>query len=223
MDVQMERDVRAGALWSLNHPGRASGASCTGCGWTLPETPWDRVEVVEIINSDDLHASDSGIPFWHDLLNAGYRIIGIGGSDDHGASSVGRPTTMVRSRGLSEAALLAALHRGDVYVKPNGPADPDISFRAESANRIFHMGSTVPRSLAADSLTFHISVHDALPDVDVEWVTDGNEPRPVGRSTTGTGTHLSWRWLPGASTWIRFNIRIDGVITTVGNPLFIER
>lgn len=217
---QMEQDARTGAVWSLNHPGRASGATCTGCGWTLPDTPWDRVEVLEIINSGDLGAPDSGIPFWHERLNAGYRIIGIGGSDDHGASGVGRPTTMVRSSGLSEAALLAALRRGDVYVKPGGPEDPDLSFRAESGNGMYHMGSTIPVVAAGDSLTLHLSVHTAgQPNVDVEWI--GGAPTLVARRTTETGTHLTWRWYPGTASWIRFNVRVDGEITAVGNPLFI--
>src|SRR5690625_6887698 len=96
--IQEESEV-LGGLFSINHPGRETGARCTGCGWSADSTDYARLEALEIVNSTHVETDISGIPFWHNLLNQGYRITGIGGSDDHaagfGRSHPGTPTTVV--------------------------------------------------------------------------------------------------------------------------------
>ena len=90
------RDVAAaGGVLSINHPGRETGDRCTGCGWDAPETPWDQVAVMEVVNGPTVEGPTAGLGFWHQRLNEGHRITAIGGSDDHAARSargrVGRP------------------------------------------------------------------------------------------------------------------------------------
>ena len=73
-----------GGLLSINHPIRPSGEECMGCGWTPHgQVDYTRVQAVEVVNGLDADTPFSGIGFWESLLNQGYRITAIGGSDNH--------------------------------------------------------------------------------------------------------------------------------------------
>ena len=74
---------------SINHPVRPSDELCMGCGWTPRRRPirpcckrwkwstaWTRIRRI------------LGIAFWESLLDAGYRLTAIGGSDNHDASQM---------------------------------------------------------------------------------------------------------------------------------------
>jgi hypothetical protein len=71
---------------SVNHPVRPSGEQCMGCGWTPQgEVDYSRMQAVEAVNGLDADTPYSGIAFWEQLLNHGYHLTGIGGSDNHDA------------------------------------------------------------------------------------------------------------------------------------------
>jgi hypothetical protein len=75
-----------GGVISINHPVRPSGEQCMGCGWT-PQGPVDyaHMQAVEVVNGLDADTPFSGIGFWEQLLNRGYKLTAIGGSDNHDA------------------------------------------------------------------------------------------------------------------------------------------
>jgi hypothetical protein len=64
----------------------------------------------------------SGLGLWARLTDAGLHPTAVGGSDSHdadaqsGPGSVGSPTTVVYADDLSEAAILAGLRAGRVYI-----------------------------------------------------------------------------------------------------------
>lgn len=74
-----------------------------GCGWTpRSQVDYNRVQAVEAINGLDADTAFSGIGFWEELLNRGYRITAIGGSDNHDAP---RPAVDVAAlRELNDAS-----------------------------------------------------------------------------------------------------------------------
>lgn len=73
-----------GGLVSINHPVRPSGEECMGCGWTpQAQVDYNRIQAVEAVNGLDADTPFSGIGFWESLLNQGYRMTAIGGSDNH--------------------------------------------------------------------------------------------------------------------------------------------
>ena len=66
------------------------------------------IAAVEAINGGSEMHGFNGVSFWNKQLNIGYRLAGIGGSDNHNAmspleepSSVGSPTTVVYATELS--------------------------------------------------------------------------------------------------------------------------
>jgi hypothetical protein len=76
----------AGGVISINHPVRPSGEQCMGCGWT-PQggVDYGRMQAVEVVNGLDADTPFSGVKFWEHLLNEGYQLTGLGGSDNHDA------------------------------------------------------------------------------------------------------------------------------------------
>lgn len=127
---------RAGGIISINHPGLPSGEICMGCGW-IGAVEGDLVDAVEIVNGSVLDNAKgvlknrlSGIPFWESLLNAGHRVTGIAGSDNHNAGMegdeavvIGQIETVVFARELSQAGLLAGIKSGRVFIDLQGSGD----------------------------------------------------------------------------------------------------
>jgi hypothetical protein len=129
--------VRAqGAIFSVNHPALDLGDLCIGCAWKNDLDP-SKIGGVEI-ETGGLRETGGiftplAIAFWDRLLDQGFHIHALGGSDDHklgrskgaGASSpIGDPTTLVRATELSVPALLEGIRAGRTVVKLQGPEDP---------------------------------------------------------------------------------------------------
>ncbi|WOX06799.1 CehA/McbA family metallohydrolase [Microbulbifer pacificus] len=145
-----------GAIMSINHPGLPSGEACMGCGWTA-ETDYTRVTAIEVVNgsvlkraSGQLNHPFSGIPFWEALLDQGYRISAIAGSDNHDAihekdqlSGIGLPLTAIYAESLSQPSLLDGLRAGRVFIDLQGKTDRSLEIEARSADRNAGMGAVL--------------------------------------------------------------------------------
>ena len=115
-----------GTLLSINHPSLPDDESCMGCGWNDRSDPVMRgVQAVEIVNGDRVEGDQAGWQFWAGMLNRGYRLVAVGGSDEHtpdetGDRRIGRPATVVYASGLAEDALLQGIRAGHVYIRTRG-------------------------------------------------------------------------------------------------------
>jgi len=120
-----------GGLLSINHPMATTGASCLGCGWTMQNVDYARVDAVEAINGGiigaigggDAEGKLSNLPFWLAHLDAGDRLIGVGGSDSHDGTNaadhppaVGNPTTVVYARDLTQTAIIDGIREGRLFI-----------------------------------------------------------------------------------------------------------
>ncbi|MDO8802626.1 CehA/McbA family metallohydrolase [Phenylobacterium sp.] len=147
----------AGGVFSINHPALPSGELCMGCGWTVAGTPYERIGVMEVVNGGALALAGgkaeglfSGIAFWEARLNEGHQITAIGGSDNHDATlgpgkapAVGMPTTVVRGADLSQAAILAGLQAGHVFIDISGSRDRLIEVTAQAGDARAEMGDVL--------------------------------------------------------------------------------
>lgn len=122
--AQIAAEVRAcGGLLSINHP-RPQGPP-----WELG-TAFD-FDCLEVWNGWWQWGNHEALALWQSLLQAGRRVIAVGGSDKHQGSQnavqsvlfVGQPTTWVYARQLSIDGILAGLRAGQVCVsaEPDGP------------------------------------------------------------------------------------------------------
>jgi hypothetical protein len=160
-------DVAAqGGILIVNHPMLDLGTACIGCKWShVDDTPWDKVSGIEVITGNFLLGVQVFVPqvlvLWDSLLDQGFRIAAIGGSDDHTAgmnedpvsgSEIGSPTTLVLADNLSEAAIIDAIKHGRTIVQLRGPDDPLVDMTMTTKD-----GATAEIGDDVDGVT-HISI-----------------------------------------------------------------
>lgn len=218
--------VRAlGGLLVVNHPARETGEKCTGCGWSAPNTDWSQVEALEVLNMFTVSGPTAGEPFWHARLNEGHRITGVGGSDDHGASTragsaVGTPTTVIHADSLSEAALLRGIRAGRVYIKVRGPEGPDVEFTAPGVSAA--MGDAVKLESAHEPVLFHLRVKGASGQhIDVirnGAMVEQAVPKPIA----AVEATIEFRVDVKRGDWVRVNLRDASGTTLLTNPIYFR-
>ncbi len=161
-------------IFSINHPGLPSGESCMGCGWTVPNTDFSRVTAIEVVNGNLAEGPGSGISFWQEQMNKGFRLTGVGGSDNHDAdlppdarSAVGRPTTVIYAPALSERAILDAIRAGHVFVDVEGTKDRIVEFEAKTGLSSASMGDSIdaPAGQQVHFTVKMIALQGAYPEI----------------------------------------------------------
>ncbi|GAC1355806.1 MAG: CehA/McbA family metallohydrolase [Acidobacteriaceae bacterium] len=227
--LRQVRDV--GGMVSLNHPNAPSGEACMGCGWTpSPAADMSLVQAVEAINSGAEDGPYSGIPFWDAQLNAGHRLTGIGGSDNHTpqkalaqVGAVGSPTTVVYAAELSTPAVLAGLRAGHVFVDLTATKGRVLEVRATTGQSGANMGDLLAAPVGSDVM---FSVHTTGADgASLAFVEDGR-PMAMQAATVLHGpeqvTEMSWK-SDGQRHWIRAEVRgADGKLWLLGNPVYLN-
>ncbi len=234
-----------GALISINHPEIPTGENCLGCGWSAPGTDYSRVGAIEVANggiaADHGGAFDdgagSGTAWWETLLDRGFHLTGIGGSDNHDAidghagtspvgaqSPVGTPATVVYATDLSQAAILAGVRSGRVFIDLEGAHPGRILDLAASVapNAITVMGGTLVRQ---NGRAIHGTVHvaGAAGDV-VDLIVDAvHHTLPDQGRIAGTDATLAFTIDAGRTVhWLRADIRsADGHRVLIGNPIYV--
>lgn len=114
---------KAGGFTSVNHP----YANCPACNWSLD---WDHNDAIEVWNSVWDPADQQSVDQWQSQLVAGKIVTAIGGSDSHSPPSInGLPTTVVKARGRSQAAIVQGVRAARAYLV-EGPG-MDIAFEVQ--------------------------------------------------------------------------------------------
>lgn len=156
------------AIFLVNHPELDLGTGCIGCAWRHATTDWSKVAGLELITGRWEISEAAFVPLviamWDRLLDQGFRIAAIGGSDDHTAgrdegtmgSPIGSPTTRVLADDLSEAAIVEAVRRGRTIVQLRGPDDPLVDVALETATGTAEIGDEVD-GIAHVKLTIHVA------------------------------------------------------------------
>lgn len=201
-----------------------------GCGWSAPDTDYKRVHVIEAINGGSLDGPRSGISFWQDKLNRGYRLTGIGGSDNHDTdyppqirSAVGHPTTVVYAQNLSEPAILNAIRAGHVFIDMEGIATRTFEFSAHVGSKTASMGDAIS-SLAGEQVHFTLKLV-ALEGAHPEVIRNGElatllDTAPVKAKEEMRSFAYS---SDGKQHWLRVNLRpAEETLLLVGNPIYLN-
>jgi hypothetical protein len=166
-------DVAAqGAIFLVNHPKLDLGTACIGCAWHHAETDWRKVAGLELLTGSWEIGANAFVPqvlaMWDGLLDQGFRLAAIGGSDDHTAgrnegstgSPIGSPTTRVLADNLSEVAIIEAVRHGRTVVQLRGPDDPGVDVTLETATgAAAELGDDVD-GIAHAKLTIHVTGGD---------------------------------------------------------------
>jgi len=240
-----------GALVSINHPQIPTGETCLGCGWSAPGTDYALADAIEVANgglaADNGGAFDdgagSGTAWWEALLDKGFHLTGIGGSDNHdpidgkagtspvGAQSpVGMPATAVEAANLSQPAILAGVRSGRVFIDLTGTDHAhglDLVANV-TGGRAVAMGGTLqmPRRKSASGSVIVAGMAGAHVDV----ILDGRHLALAGGGAIATadarvafaftGKDLAQR---ARGHWMRADVRdASGQRLLIGNPIYID-
>jgi hypothetical protein len=223
-DFLLDQVDSLAGLFSINHPGSPSGEDCMGCGWVLENTDYNRVTTMEIVNAGfvDIPRGRAHIDFWHQRLNAGYKITGIGGSDSHLAnrqtslpSAIGNPSTWVYAEHLSVLDILNGIRTGNVFIEVSTGSGRLTAFSINGRP----MGSELE---VEDSLRMQLSWQSDV-ELTPRWIHQGSEisvmdDDPSAGSFSGSLDASSLQ-LPG---WVRTDLVDSNDVTRViGNPVYL--
>jgi hypothetical protein len=230
----IENQVHAAqGLVSINHPMLPSGEACMGCGWTA-KTDWSKVDAIEVVNGGSLatlgaEGPMSGIPFWEGLLDQGYRITAVGGSDNHDPDlatekpgTLGRPTTYVHATALSQPEILKSIRQGRVFIDVLGLPSPRLEVQARLGAQTVEMGGTLIGH-PGEKITVK-TVAKGLPEGAVVSVR-GSAAGDLGQKNwPATAEEIEVTLsIAERPSWVRFDIRTaQGSLILLGNPIYLR-
>jgi hypothetical protein len=220
--------TRQGLINCIVHPLKKSW------GWHDNQTDLNYVHCIEVCNcpgdpENDL-ATSKAIRFWTELLNNGYRITALGGSDFHRSlpspvytgthtrEAIGLPTTYVYAEKLSSNGILSAVMRRRVYVS----LGPVVSFQAEVDGKVFDIGEDVGPYMG--EIKF-ISIVSECPENTCVQIVKNGEILADGTVINGK-TMISYTdtTAPSESNWYRLDVcDSHGAILAITNPIFVGR
>lgn len=149
-----EETHKQGGLFCINH------AFSSDLGWRHFDLDWKNVDLFEIYHSLEGPNNISQIGMWDALLRAGFRIIGVSGTDCHNPKNeierLGRVLTWVYANELSAEGIINGLKTGRVYVS----FGPKIDFSlinskgavAEMGGEIKSYGQPLELSISLESM-----------------------------------------------------------------------
>lgn len=227
----LHRARQLGAVVSINHPDSPSGEQCMGCGWT-PAWPVDMhlLTAVEAVNGGSETHGESELPFWNQQLDHGYRLTGIGGSDNHNAftppnepSSVGNPTTVVYAANLSVPAILNGIRAGHVFIDLTGSHDRFLNMTATAQGKQVQMGDLLD-ALKGTPVKFDLHVANVAQGT-ASLLEDGHPMSGLAKCLTAASAAdycITWN-SDGARHWFRPQVNgPDEKLWLLGNPVYIN-
>jgi hypothetical protein len=182
---------------------------------------------VEAINGGKVEAG-----FWDSLLTRGFRITGVGGSDNHDAGrpgsepgGIGYPTTVVHAEALSQEAILNAVRSGHVFLDAQGSVNRLLEYTASVGGHQAEMGDSIK---VGKGERLRISVHTASVAGDSLQVIEDGQPRTADEATRrpieSNDSVRSFEWKSdGGRHWLRMVVSTaDGRPVLLGNPIYIN-
>ena len=182
-----------------------------------------RINGIEIVNGDAAEGELAGWPFWAKMLNAGFHLTAIGGSDEHTADekldrAIGVPTTIVYAEKLSEPAIIEGLRKGRAYVRTRGSEGPAITFEASAGANRWQMGDTIPNTYR--ELTLSVEMSRCANQV-LQWIRNGEV---VFTSSTDDGPRASFPvQRVRAGEWFSVILRDDKGPTLFSNAIYVSK
>lgn len=162
---------RAGALISINHP----FVLCGGCSWSYDASARD-FDSIEVWNGPWDFTDEPAVKMWDKILQTGRRITAIASSDSHRPDTpIGKPTTHVAARVLSQRSLLQGIRQGHVFLT-DGTDRVVMDFQAEWTRDPRHSRAVIGeeiRVLAPGTVRFMVLISVAPSDAIVSLISNG--------------------------------------------------
>lgn len=213
-----------GGYFSPNHPARFLGI---GIPFLIDDIDWGRVDFYEVVNGRTRIADMVVNPLnlialnnWDKMLQQGYRITAIGGSDDHSAgrnetairANIGTPTTVVYAEKLSPKAIWEGIAAGHVYILNEGKSHLSIEFTATGGGRTAMMGDRIE----ADEISYQIKVKNAA----FKWLVIVENGFPLARPITSDDYEYSFTRETRKEGYIRLEVKSGPFHDIITNPIY---
>ncbi|KQM63279.1 hypothetical protein ASE75_12445 [Sphingomonas sp. Leaf17] len=227
-----------GGFLTINHPSRPTGEDCLGCGWAPRDTDYANVDAIEVVNGgstietpgDREAAVVKQVRYWEGLLQRGYRLVGVAGSDNHDAiqyrgnspigaqAAIGSLATVIRADDLSQGSILRGLKSGRVFVDLDEGRGRILDLTATRGGRRAVMGGVLPRGGGAIAAVAHV---EGVAGGRVSLVVDGRVLADV--PVAGDRADVPLALPKGAKQWFRVDVRRpDGRFWLIGNPIYVR-
>lgn len=124
-------------LFCVNHAFAPSG------GWQYYGFDWSLCDLLEVYHHLTGVNNAAQLGLWDSLLNRGYHITGVAGTDSHhphlGRQRLGQVATYIYADALEPKALIKGLKSGRAYIS----LGPTLEFSAESEGKLAFMGQAL--------------------------------------------------------------------------------
>ncbi len=205
------RAMQAGATFIIAHPMALGDPFCTGCDWAYPDMMPGNAHCVEIWNTewDSESQNDQAVALWYKWLNQGYRMAATRGTDIHAPMTDPNPAfNVVYAEELSEAAVLAAVRQGHLYIS----VAPRLELAAQGDSTGI-MGDLV----AGDSVEVRLTWSNCAAADHLRLIVNG-EVREDS-SVAEYGQH-QWTFGTSEARWCVVEIRsADGAMRAITNAI----
>ena len=202
-------------LFSINHPFLSPWA------WLFRETKLKVVTSLELCNDptykDNMLATEEALSFWSLLLNDGYRITGIGGSDSHllpeetypeatEPSLIGDPGTYIYATSLTAEALKEGVQAGHAVISRDGFIEYQVRGDALLPGDTLSSGTGILEvSCERSALT------------KFQWVVDGK----IVKEDEGKASSIPYHFENNQYHWVRVDVRDENDrFTGTTNPFY---
>lgn len=229
-----------GGFLTINHPSRPTGEDCLGCGWAARDTDYAKVDAIEVVNGgstletpgDREAAILKQVRYWEALLEKGYRLVGVAGSDNHDAiqyrgnspigaqAAIGSLATVIRADDLSQGGILRGLRSGRVFVDLDEGRGRVLDLTARRDAAVAAMGGTLPSARGAITGSVHV---EGVAGGRIALVVDGKPLALPGGGIAAAAADVAFTLPHGARRWFRADVRrADGRLWLIGNPIYVR-
>ncbi len=220
----LDQAHRQEALFVVNHPCAIGNPACTGCHWDFIGVDFSQVDCFEVWNgpwrAEGVY-NPAALELWTDLLNEGFRVTAVAGTDNHQAEQYPQkdiPFTWVYAEGLGEREILRALRQGRAFLS----CGPEMYFVAKTPGGFVTSvpGDSIP---LGEPPTLTVEVRELASPATLWLVSDGavygswNLQSPGGRVTIEQVSPRHWCRLE-----LRAGSDADGDLLALTNPLYRE-
>ena len=205
------------ALFSINHPNPSTGERWE-YGWI------EGANAIEVWNGLWHNGDYLSLTWWDELLQAGRRIVAVGGSDQHQSQNfdphsprqVGIPTTWVYAQNLSIEAILAGIRAGHVFITADVHG-PQVRLRVRTPNGQTAMMGDILELPAGTLVMVECEVDGAWGHV-LELVRDG---RVMSRHVLeDDSTRITWTVPVESAGYVRAQVIASGSGGQLPDPAY---
>ncbi|MFW6308830.1 MAG: CehA/McbA family metallohydrolase [bacterium] len=220
----IEKINTSGGLFSLAHYGSIGNPVCTGCRWEYDRINWEYVNFMEVgldPSGNKRIESLSSLAKWEELLNRGYKISAVSGSDlhniDENIKEKEMPLTYVRADSPEVEEIIGGLKQGKIYIS----CGLEMGFTVnDKQDNTYTMGEEI-RVKNKDKINLEFVAKGLPENAVLEIVKKGEVIKKENKGPNLCGNYSLE--ISGQDQWLNLRVKNkDGGLVALTNPVYIS-